>query len=327
MELSTYAEHELRENPYIHKISEYLSDPNTGRRGESFTYRLEQLSQIDLATIAAGMQEIEERYGVHSTLPLKYHDEQHTWEAFEDFCIYAHIFELNAEQFVNGAIAVAWHDWEQTEGSGKNEAASAVKVQQVMDRAGYSTDRQLKTGSYILATEIELDAEGNLQQKHLKSFGPDKTLLAVTMADMYGITLRGEEAMVQHAYRLTLELGNLSFRQLATDPTALVRMLKGQYPYIGTRLRNLDDAIRFHIQPQEEADRVLAELDARYGHSSSLAINAAKTIYEGVVSRPEEAISAVKEWATATDDEKTFLEGIMRRATALAAHRRAKKDI
>lgn len=313
MECSRGQEHVLHENPYIAQIEQHLAS--------YYPDRLEHVNSIDTAVIAAGMQEVEARYGAESDVPLEYHNQRHTWEAFEDYCVYADIFRLSDQQFTDGAIAIAWHDWEQLRGSGANERESALNAQRVMDSAGYSIDRQQSVANYILATEVETDGQGRLMQKHLMTFGPDKALLAVAMADMYGITLRGEETMVRHAYRLACEFGRVSFVQLAKDPTVLIRMFDMQYPYVGDRLDMLTAAVQFHVAPYTEAERVLTDLQARFGSRSSTAIRAAKSIHEGIAKKPEEAARLVKEWAERASNETAFLDGLARYATKLALGR------
>ena len=55
-------EHVLHENPYIAQIEQHLAT--------YYPARLEKLGPIDRAVIAAGVQEVEERYGEHSDMPL-----------------------------------------------------------------------------------------------------------------------------------------------------------------------------------------------------------------------------------------------------------------
>lgn len=312
MKVYEVAEQELPVNPYISRVEAYLV--------ENAQHRLEQLNPIDRAVIAAGFYDVEQRYGPDSDTPLKYHDQHHSWEAFEDYCTLAEVFELDEEEFVNGAIAIAWHDWEQLKGSGDNERESALKVQQVMDSAGYSINRQRQVANYVHATEVEFDESGRMTQKYLKAYGPDKALLAVTMADTYGITIHGTETMARSAYKLACEVGKVTLRAFVHDPSELLDKLAYQLNYVGTRLDLLEESVRYHM-PEDDADRVLGELKQRFGTPSSRAIRAAKSVHELISAQPREAANAISQWAASAPDEKTFLAGIARRVTGLAMSR------
>lgn len=317
MKRHNFEEHGLCESTYISKVHNFLS--------ENYPDRFRQLSSIDVAVIASGLQEIDERYGDDSTLHLKYHDVSHTWDAWEDFCMYSEVLTLESDEFVDGSIAVTRHDWEQTLGSGANEAASAVEVQRVMGAHGYDEGRQIHAANCVLVTEAA-SQDGALVQPRLKEFGPDKTILAVALADMNGITLRGEGTMVDHAFRLALEFGRVTFEDIRRDPTCFIEMLKGQYSYVGTRLSTFEDAVSFHVDDEQEAHRVISELNARYETQSSRAINAAKSFHESIRDYPEQATTYVRALAIKAIDEAEFVQRVAHYATQQALARIACKQ-
>ena len=317
MNHNIHEEHVLHENPYIAELTLDLV--------VKYPHRLAQMNPIDIAVIASGLQEVEEKYGEASDTPLKYHGLRHTRDVWEDYCIYADILGINSDEFVDGGIAVTRHDWEQLLGPGANEAASAVEVQRVMSAAGYSEGRQMHSANCVLATEVKFDGEGQLVQKHLKTFGPDKTILAVALADMNGITIRGEQTMVDHAFRLALEINSLQFHQLKKDPSRFIEMLKNQYTYVGNRLSTLEESVRFHVQDQDETSRVLSELDERYATQSSRAINAAKSLYESTLYRHDQISRRIGSFASRAADEAEFLRNMTNYVTEQALTRIARK--
>ena len=193
-----------------------------------------------------------------------------------------------------------------------------------MGAAGYDEGRQMHAANCVLATEVMFDEHGNLIQKHLKAFGPGKTILAVTLADMNGITIRGEQTMVDHAFRLALEINSLQFDQLKKDPSRFIDMLKNQYTYVGARRSTLDEAVRFHVADQDEASRVLSELDARYATQSSLAINAAKSLYESISDHHDQVSHRIGSYAAKAADEADFLRKMTSYATRQALARIAR---
>ena len=319
MNHNIHEEHVLHENPYIAELKLDLE--------VNYPHRLIQMNPIDTAVIASGLQEVEEKYGEASDTPLKYHGLRHTRDVWEDYCIYADILGLNPDEFVDGSIAVTRHDWEQLLGPGANEAASAIEVQRVMSAAGYSEGRQMHSANCVLATEVEFDEEGQLIQKHLKTFGPDKTILAVALADMNGITIRGEQTMVDHAFRLALEVNSLQYDQLKKDPSRFIDMLKNQYTYVGTRLSTLEDAVRFHVKDENEATSILGELDERYNAQSSRAINAAKSLHESIIEHRDQVTRRIGSFAARASDETEFLPSMTHYATQHALWRIARKAI
>lgn len=314
MDFHKEREHILHENPNIEAIRDFLS--------EHFPHRLAQLSPIDIALIADGFSEIDARYGPQSDAPKAYHEGTHTRDGFKDFCVYADILGLSPQEFADGCLALAYHDWEQDEGPGGNEEKSALEVMRRMEQAGYSVERQLHTGNCILVTYVEFNEHGQLISKRLMEAEPDKTMLAVSLADMNGITLRGEATMIEHAYRLAKEEKNFTFEHIHKHASDVAKWLSIQYSYLGTRFDMLEPAVRHHVQDPSEAERVLAHLRSEYGGQSSMALNAAKTIYEGVRDAPTEVTRAIAEWACRARSETMFLDAIAQHATKLAVWRK-----
>lgn len=318
MNYNNHEEHVLHENPYIAEVTLHLE--------ARYPHRLVQLSPIDITVIASGLQEVQEKYGEASDVPLKYHGIRHTRDVWEDYCMYADILGLDSDEFVDGGIAVTHHDWEQLLGPGANETASAIEVQRVMSATGYDEGRQMHSANCVLATEVVFDEQGKLIQKHLKTFGPDTTILAVTLADMNGITIRGEQTMIDHAFRLALELSGMQFYQLKKDPSRFIDMLKNQYTYVGARLSTLEDAVRFHVPDQEKASGILGELDARYATQSSRAINAAKSLYESISNHHDQVSRRIGSYASKAMDEAEFLRKMTGYTTRQALARIARKN-
>lgn len=318
MKLRSPGEHILHENPYIGEVEDMLR--------ADYAHRLDQLGPIDIALIADGLRGIDERYGPESDAPRSYHDGRHTRDALLDFCIYADMFSLDAQAFVDGALAVTYHDWVQERGPGENEAASAVELGRRMEQAGYDIERQVHAQKGILVTDVEFDENGLPRPKFLMSYEPDKMLLAVSLADLNGITVRGEAAMIEHAYRLISEIKHVSFEQIRSDPRDYVNMLVKQYPYVSERLNALEPAVRHHIPDGDEADMVLVKLAQKYNDESSMAINAAKAIAEFVQHDPVKAVRQMATWGARAANENEFIVGLQRHARALALGRRAAKN-
>lgn len=311
-------EHIFYENPNIGVLKTLLR--------ERHPHRLDQLTPIDFALMADGLSGIDERYGADSDTPRPYHDGRHTRDVLTDYCVYADIVELEAQDFVDGVLAAVYHDWVQDLGSGENEAASAVELGRRMDQYGYSVERQTHAQKGILVTDVVFDEDGLPHPKNLMSYGPDKMLLAMSLADMNGITLRGEGAMIDHAYRLIAEVKQLSFEQIRLDPREFVTMLVKQYPYVSERLNTLESAVRHHIEDDVQADAVLAQLAQKFNNESSMAIRAAKTIAEIIQYDPMRAVKQVAAWGEKCTNEHEFIAGLQRYARSLALGRRATKS-
>lgn len=316
MELPTSQEHVLHENPYIAEITAYIE--------MQYPHRVEQLGAIDVALLADGLTEIQTRYGSDSDNPKQYHNFEHTADVFKDFCMYADVLELDAREFVNGALAAVYHDWEQDKGPGLNEAVSGTELARRMEQAGYSIERQMHAQECILVTDVEFDESGLPNPKNLMTYSPDRTLLAVSLADMNGITLRGEQTMVDHAYRLVREIHHLSFEQVRENPREFISMLAKQFFYVGDVLTRLEPAVRHHVANRDKADEVLAMLDATYSTQSSMAINAAKTVYELVQVDPIRSVRQLTGWGAQCGTEQQYLAGLKRYTTKLALGRLAR---
>ena len=307
-------EHVLHENPFYTEVSVYLEKNHHGR--------LEQLSPIDLALIADGFAEIDARYGESSDVPRKYHNLEHTLDVFKDYCVYADMLQLSEIDFADGALAATYHDWEQDAGPHLNEAASATELGRRMEQAGYSIDRQVHAQKCILVTDVEFDSSGLPDPKYLMTCDADEVLLAVSLADMNGITLRGEQTMVDHAYRLVSEIHHLSFEQVKANPREFVSMLAKQFFYVGDVLSRLEPSVRHHVKDEEKANTVLQFLDREYKDQSSMAINAAKSVYEMIQRDPMHAVRQLTRWGEGCVTEHQYIAGIGRYATRLALGRR-----
>lgn len=316
MEKPTSQEHVLHENPYIAEITAYIEAHHP--------QRAEQLRAIDIALLADGLMEIQTRYGNESDNPKQYHNFEHTADVFKDFCMYADVLELDAQECADGALAAVYHDWEQDMGPGLNEAASATELGRRMEQAGYSIERQVHAQQCILVTDVEFDESGLPTPKNLMKYDPDRTLLAVSLADMNGIALRGERTMVDHAYRLVREIHHVSFEQVRENPRELISMLAKQFFYVGDVLTRLKPAVRHHVVDAEKVDEVLAMLDATYNTQSSMAINAAKTVYELVQVDPARAVQQLTSWGSQCATERQYLAGLQRYTTKLALGRLAR---
>lgn len=171
---------------------------------------------------AIALHGVEIKYGENSENPLPQHNAEHAFDMTERAIeltnlLYDYIpeeYKKNIYELV--LLAGVAHDWEQLEGVGANEQASADYLIGLIEQTGNSlvnTDRfKQRARAGIMATEYEFDDEkGVINQINLlkdepyEEGRPDPLKFIMAFADINAIAMKGPDQMYEDATRLFFE--------------------------------------------------------------------------------------------------------------------------
>jgi hypothetical protein len=208
-----------------------------------------------LAMIA--LHSVEIKYGENSDNPLPQHNVEHAINVTERAIeltnlLYEYIPEEYRENIYELALlAGIAHDWEQLQGVGANEQASADYLIGLIEQTGNSpinTDRfKQRAGAGVMATEYEFDEEAGvinqinlLKDEPYEEGKPDPLRFIMAFADINAIAMKGPNQMYEDVTRLF-------FERNMEDPTeeGLREMLDYQEKFIRSQLN--DHRIKAYI--------------------------------------------------------------------------------
>jgi hypothetical protein len=228
-----------------------------------------ELSPTVRSIAAIALRDIEVRYGEESDEPLPQHNATHAIDVAGRAIqltnlLYDFVPEESRENIYELALLVGiTHDWEQFEGNGKNERASANYLIGLIEQYGdenINTDEfKQRARSGTMATEYEIDDKGIINQINLgkgkpePDDEPDPFEFIIAFADINGIAMEGPDRMSEDMTRLFFE------RSRGGEPSKddLEKLIAYQPTFIKSQLNDhrIKPYIAYyfsHLEPENE---------------------------------------------------------------------------
>ncbi|HEX6461800.1 MAG TPA: hypothetical protein VFZ58_00815 [Candidatus Saccharimonadales bacterium] len=210
-----------------------------------------QLEEITAVT-TMGIGRVDQKYGVNhmqhegSETPLEYHNGRHTRNVIKNTGILAVALEMPKEEQKIAEAAAGWHDVEQLEGSGINEAESITQFEAAMRKHTTAPEELICMGSMAIEGTLPIFKNGIIvHQKAIELDFPTKSAERIAKSVSSGDL--GE------LYRPNGPLdGHLLYQEITreTEPS-----LEGLLEFQRKNLALLDGTYRY---PLKEAYDVLA---------------------------------------------------------------------
>lgn len=188
---------------------------------------------------AESLEAIDQKYGPGSDRPLSFHNAPHSVGVTRRAVRMANILtpyirpKYRSRFYDLSIIAGATHDYDQDSGSGPNEENSADYAVAAVEQA----DGELNTDAFtqrlprgILATTVEMKADGEIVQADLLSGSHDPIKFSMAFSDINGIAMEGSKRMWRDATNL--------YYEITPEPS-----IEGLYGFLVNQARFLRDRL------------------------------------------------------------------------------------